>query len=628
MTLDNLPGIKLAKNDGNLRAQIAARAPRVLVIGTAGKGDGDTFTLVTTTGQARGEFGNEGTLLRGMWEAMKGGANEVALYRIGSTAAVLTGVGDSTGAAGYTIETVEQDEDAGGNYEMYYVDSTDRLVIRRVSDEVVVYDNSSSAPVDLFEITVSGARAALGGVNIGSASSYVLLEDVDPSTYAGTAFVAGTDGLSLSRMEMWEQLYVAYKHLLPEEFDVVIPMDVYLDDYNVVNQGHYLGAVTPVIPAGQQYPTAGAYSLGSDIDSLGKVYVEEYEGKYYFWWDIDGDGVAEVYPTPSVGSSSATTKIDNTTLTAADFHEVNFGYQLGRFLYEYSTDIVDATGVIGVLPPASNSLTDKARWYGKEPTFTYNASDGKYYITSSGNNGSGLLGNKFMAGRFDHRSGEFGGGFILTDTEFMDGTEQVDDNDIPVDLGKYFSVVAANMFLRNNYFPAGYLGTFAATYGGFYLEMPPASAPTNKSVTGATIVYTLTLQTLDKLTKYGFVTLRPKRGGVSITDAPTATLRNSDWRRLSTVRIVKAIVDQCRNVLDPYIGEGSGSSQRASMDAAVEKILIQAKKDKYLQEFKEFRIAQTPQQEVEGTATLDLTLVPAFELRQIQINVSLTKSGA
>jgi hypothetical protein len=628
MPLTNLPGVKSKKNDGNLRAQAASRAPRILIVGTAGKGAGDDFYLVPTTGQARGEFGNEGSLLRGMWEAVKGGANEVALYRIGSTAAVLTGVGDSSGAAGYTIETVAQDADAGGDYEMYYTDSTDRLVIRRVVDEVIVFDNLATAPIDNFEVTVSGARASGGGPDIGSSSSWIALENVDPSTYAGTSFVAGTDGLSLSRMEMWEQLYVAYKHLLPEEFDVIIPMDVFLDDYNVVAQGHFLGAVTPVIPAGQQYPTAGAYSLGSDIDSLGKVYVEEYEGKYYFWWDINGDGVADVYPTPAVGSSSSTTKIDGTTLTTADFHEVNFGYQLGRFLYEYTTDIVDCTGVIGVLPPASNSLTDKARWYGKEPTWTYNAGEDYYYIASSGDNGSGLLGNKFMVGRSDHRSGIYGGGFILTDTEFMDGAEQTDDNDIPVDLGKYFSVTAATMFLRNNYFPAGYLGTYAATYGGFYLELPPASAPTNKSVSGASIVYTLTLQTINDLTGYGYVTLRPKRGGVSITDAPTASMPNSDWRRLSTVRIVKTIVDQCRTVLDPYIGEGTGSSARASMDTAVEGILIQAKRDKYLQDFKEFGVLQTPQQEVEGTADLELTLIPAYELRQINITVSLSKTGA
>ena len=622
----NLPGVRVSKNDGNLAPTAASRAPRILVVGTAGAGRGDEFYLVPTTSQARTEFGTDGTLIRGMWEALKTGATEVALYRIGSTPAILDHVGDSTGVGGYRIETIAQDADAGEDYSMYYDDTADRLVIRRNSDDLVVWDNSDGT--DLFEVTVSGNRAAAGGPDIGSASSWIDLELVDPSTYAGTSFTAGTDGLSLSRMEMYEELYVAYKNLVAEEFDVIVPMDVYLDDYNVVDQGHFKGAVTPVIPVGQTYPTAGAFSPTVDVDSLGKVYIQVYEGDYYFWWDIDGDGVAEVYPTPAVGLSSATTNIDGTTLTTTSFHEVNFGYQLARFLYDYSAEIVDATGVIGVLPPESNTLRDKARWLGEAPTWTLNSSAGTYYIASAANNGSGLLGNKFMVGQNDHRSGIYGGGFILTDAEYMDGTEQLDDNDIAIDLGKYISVVADTGFLRNNWYQAGYRATWAASYAGFYVNLPPASAPTNKTAPGVSIIYKMTLGAINDLTGAGYVTLRTKPGGATVvTDAPTATMPNSDWRRLSTVRIVKAIIDGVRLVLDPFIGEGTGAAVRASMESAVGEVLLQGKKDGYLQDYKDFSVIQTPQQEVQGVVEVNLTLIPAFEIRQINVTVSLSKSG-
>jgi hypothetical protein len=211
MTLQNLPRISVTKNDGNLAPEAGVRAPRVLIIGTAGKGVGDELYTVATTTLAKSQFGNDGTLIRGMWEAKKSGAEEVALYRIGATAAVLTGVGDSTGTAGYTISTVQQDEDAGGNYAMYYDDSEDRLVVKRNSDDLVVFDNDSTNPVELFEVVVSGYRASGGGADIGSPSSFVNLEDVDSSSYPGTSFTAGTDGLNLSRMELYEKLYVAYK---------------------------------------------------------------------------------------------------------------------------------------------------------------------------------------------------------------------------------------------------------------------------------------------------------------------------------------------------------------------------------------------------------------------------------
>jgi hypothetical protein len=623
MTLQHLPRIRVDKIDGNLVPEQATRAPRVLVVGTAGKGVGDQVYVATTTTQVKSEFGSEGNLTRGMWEAIKAGAEEVALYRIGATSAILEGVGDTAGLAGYTVATVEQDEDAGGNYSMYYDDTADRLVVRRNSDNLVVFDNDSTSPIDLFEIVVSGYRESAGGGDIGSASSFVNLEDI---VVTGTTFTAGADGLSLSRMEIYEELYVAYKNLLQSDFDVIVPMDIYLDDYNVVNQGHFLGAVTPEIPGGQTHPTAGAFRPGDDVDSLGKVFVEEYEGEYYFWWDLDGDATAEIFPV-GIGSSSATAKIDGTTLTVADFHEVNFGYQMGRFLYDYSSDIVDATGVFGALPPASNSLRDKARWLGKAPEWTQNSTTGEYTIATTGDDGSGLLGNKFMVGRNDHRAGVFGGGFILTDSEFMDGTELVDSNDIPIDLGKYLSVTVDTAWLRNNWYPAGYQASIAASYGGFYVGMPPFSAPTNKKVNnGIGLIYGFAIGALDNLAGAGYVSLRRKPQGLVIADAPTATMPNSDWRRLSTVRIVKDIIDGVRAAGERYLGESLGDAQKASLYSAVEKVLLAAKKIGSLKDYKPFQIIQTPSMSVNGEAEINLVLIPAFELRVINVPISLAKS--
>lgn len=628
MALSNLPRTTVEKLDGFTGQEPIARAPRALVIGTAGQGVGHEPYYVTTTGLAKSEFGNDGTLIRGMWEVTKSGAEEVVLYRIGCTSAILDHVGDSAGAGGYTITTVMEDTSAGASYSMYYVDSTNRLVIRRNSDDLVVYDNDSTNPIDEYEVTVSGSRAVGGGPDIGSASSFVDLEDVDPSTYAGISYTAGNDGLGLSRMEIYEQLYVAYKDLLSINFDVLVPMDVYLDDYNIVDQGHYLGAVTPVLPAANTYPTAGAYTLGSDVDSLGSVYVEEYEGQYYFWWRTSTGAftAAQIYPT-NVGSASATLKIDGTALSAADFHEVNFAYQMGRFLYDYSMDIVDASGVIGCLEPASTGIVDRARWLGKSPTWTLDSTTGEYAIASASDNGSGLLGNKFMVGQYAHRSGTYGGGFILTDTEFMDGEEQVDDNDAYVDLGKYIDVVADTVLLRNSWLPSGYLASFAPSYGGFYIGLAPQSAPTNKKITNtATVVYRQALGKLDDLAGAGYVTLRRKEGGVVIADAPAATLPNSDWKRRSTNRIVKAIVDAIRRVAEPYLGEGFGPGAKASLKEKIEQVLLKAKQDRYLVSYKPFELVQTPSMAVAGRADLSLTLQPAFELRHLAVTVALAKS--
>lgn len=626
---DNLAGTILYKEDGNLAPEATATAPRVCIIGTAGQGQGSLPYLVSTTGQARAEFGSEGNLIRGMWEAKKAGAKELYLYRIGAQPAVVAGIGNAAGTsgAGITVTTIEEDASAGVDYAMYYDDSEGRLVVIRNSDSTVVYDNLEANPVDRYEVTVSGYPDAAGGPDIGSASNFVNLKDV---TGTGTSYTAGTDGLDLCRMKMYEKLYVAYEHLKEYNFDVVVPMDVYLDDYNTVDQGHYLGAVPPKSNSGADdtYPTMGKYIPGSDIDSLGMVYTEEYEGTQYFWWRFATSGAtANIYTAAGVGSASLSAKIDGTALTADDFHEVNFAYQLGRFLYEYSTNIVDATGVIGVLPPASANITDRARWLGKAPTWTYNPTTGEYYIASSDNDGTGLLGNKFMVGKASHRSGIFGGGFIATDGKFMDsGDEIVDSNDIPVDLGKYFSVVADYPLLRNNFNSLGYVASFAASYAGFYSNMNPASAPTNKKVSNAQIIYRQNLESLNSLAGNGYTVLRNKPQGLVVALAPTASMPNSDWKKLSTVRIVKTVVDGIRDAVDSFLGEALTQGKKGALQQAIEKVLLNAKKIGILRDYRPFEIIQTADMAVAGRADVNLTLIPAFELTQIVLTISLAKS--
>lgn len=624
----NLPGTIVNIQDGNLVPEAPVTGPRVAILGTAGKGSANPY-YVSNTATAKGQYGKEGTLIRGMYEAIAAGAQDMLLVRIGATAAKVTGIGNNGGTGGYTVETMDKDGDAGQDWEMYYDDSENRIVVRRVSDQLIVYDNSTTAPINRYMVNVSGYRASVGGPDIGSPSSFVALQDIDSSTYAGTTYTAGDDGLNLSRMEMYEVLYDAYEELKMYDFDVIVPMEVYLDDYNVKAQGSYIGAVTPEAPSANTYPTAGSFAPGTSVDSLGKVYVEEYLGKNYFWW-VFSDGTftaADIYPT-SVGSASATKKIDGTNLSADDFHEVNFAYQLGRFLYEYSTNIVDATGVIGVLPPTSTSLTDRALWWGKAPTWTYNTSEDTYYISSPANNGYGLLGNKFMVGRDDHRNGVYGGGFIATETKFLDGGDEVlDDNDIPIDLGKFFSVVIDYPLMRNNYSSTSYCSNWAASYAGFYVNRVPSSAPTNKRVSGATIVYKKGVQTIDDLAGCGYVSLREKTTGLVVADAPTASMPGSDWTRLSTVRIAKVLIDGARLAIDPYLGEGGNSASKANMKSAVEQVLLAAKKLGYIQSYQKFEIIQTPSMEATGRAKINLVFVPAFELRQVELSISVSKSS-
>lgn len=623
MAYDNIPAVRFSKLDGNLLPETASVAPRVMVIGRAGSGVSKTFYRVATTSAARSEFGLDGDLIQGMYEAKQSGATEIGLYRIGARPAIVEGIGDSTGTAGITVQTVEEDESAGANYSLYYEDSTGRLVIKRNSDSLVVYDNDSSSPIDRGEVYVSGAKATGGGDDIGSASGYVDLEDI---SVTGTTYTAGADGLNLSKMELYEELYRAYKDLVRHSFDVVVPMGANFDEKNVVDQGD--GSTTPVVPGGSSYPTAGANLPGSDVDALGQVYVERYQGEYYFWWWFD-DGSGEFTAadiSPSVGSASDTTKIDGTALTESDFHEVNFGYQLARFLHDYSTTIVDAVGVLPVRPPESFSSKELALWLGESPTLTLNNTTNEYYIASDSDNGSGLLGNKFKAGMAGWRSGHAGGGMILTDTEFLDGQEQTDANGAYIDLGKYISVVCDEVLTANGFNTNGYRTNMAATYAGLFINNDPSDAPTNQVVPGVRLLTSLSFTDINSLVGARYVTLRQKVQGLVVADAPTSSLATSDWRRLSTVRIIKSVSDAIRNKLDPFLGRGTSESTRASMQSLVEEVLLQAKRFGYIQAYASVQIIQTPAMEVTGNIEIPLSIQPAFEIRFIDVPISLSNS--
>jgi hypothetical protein len=613
----NLPGVFPQLEEGGLSIAPGTRGPRTLVLGTADQGQSHWPYVVQSTSAAASEFGSSGTLTRGMYEVRTAGAENVILYRVGATSAVLTGVGDSTGTAGYTIETLRRDDDAGGIYTIYYDDASDRLVVWNSVSGLVVYDNDSTDPIDLGEVIVSGSRAGGGGPDIAGPSSGYALEDVVSLGHVGTSYTAGTDGASPSRMELYEYYYKAYKDLLVQDFDWVVPMDVYLDDKNIVDGYSFSSTYLSGIVSGGTYPTAA----GSD-DVLGKIFVEESGGEYYFFWDLNGDGQAELYPD-GVGSASATTKIDGTSLSTADFHEANFAYQLARFCEDVSVNNKYCLGGIGVRPPDSLSLADISAWVGKSPTYT-TRSDGTQYVQFLTNNGTGLLGNKFKAGSYAYRSGAAYGGLIRTDTEFLDGVEATDSNGYAEDVGKYISVVSAYVRLFNGFDTTGrgYVTTAAPTYIGYASSLDEQVAPTNKVLRTVQRVFDVSARQVDALAGAGYVHIYERPKGMTISDAPTGATPSSDYRRLTTMRICKRTIAAIRQASDPFIGNSFSAAKKAALDTAITQKLDRLVEGGYIQRYV-VDIRQTPRQKVIGEATVELILVPAWELRRITLTVAL-----
>lgn len=623
MAYENLPGIFPLLQDGNLQIATKNENPVVLIIGTAAKGVSESFYPATSLSKAAAEFGRaDGTLVRGLYEAADGGALNLALFRMGAKAALLANVG-----GGITIETSEKDASAGDLYKIFWEDSTGRLRIWRVADDLLVYDNYPAYPsgaTDEGVISVSGSSPGAGAGDIGTLAYPLTL--TQSSGVSGATFTAGSDGILLSRMEKYEALFNAYKLIENEDIDFVVPMDVYLDDPNIMDM---TTSEVTALNSGAPWALTPAYpTVGSAKDALGKLFVQEYNGVWYFWWDMDKDGIAEIYP--SVGSSNGSTDAFGAVLTASDFHEVSFAYQLADFCYRQSEDNQEMLGFIGVRPPNSWSLKDTSNWIGREPT----------YVTSGTNlivsvNGTGLRGNKWMAGRKSisgtglpgHSIGGIDGlaygGFIGTEDGWVDGIQSEDRNDHLVDIGKYLNVVGGYGIMSNPSNSTAYMASGAVRYAGFVSGRSAISAPTNKIIPGIVLPFRISVAKHDSLAGFRYVMFQEKSKGIVVADAPTAARPDCDYQRLTTMRIVKDTLDAVRGAADPFIGEALNGTRWGALETAIDSTLIKLQKSGWIQRYQAV-LSATAIEKVQGKANLELILVPSFELRSITIYVSLS----
>lgn len=701
---EDLPGIISEIQDGGLQIFEENANPSVLIIGTAAKGLADTPVQVQRAQEIETQFGKEGTLVRGMYEALSGGAANAYVMRIGAESAILYGVGTDDQVANPTsIETLVKDKDAADLYLVRYIKPSDigpnaiegRLIIKNVLGEVVFDNNPGGQAIDSGEVIVAGDFT--GGVSIGSLldeEDYVSMRDIAQDEVAVLAEAVGTmaaagpeafdlanaetklgsyivyvdgeelaesefsvaagagtngvdqitvdlsgnllggeaitvdyifdndvahnlrdgrDGTEMSRMELYEAIEQGYRQIENDEFKIIFVVDTYLDDKNSVDGDLIILSSDESVPVGRRYPVAGAKG-----DALGRVWKEEYEGEFFYFWDIDGDGQAEIFPL--VGSASATTRIDGVPFEDGNFKEVNFGYQLANFCFESSSNEYNVTGVVGVKMPKSFSAKDISLWVGKEPVVDY---DGKVI-----QNGSGLSGLKLLAGKTNYASGLW-----ATEDGFMPGAAGEKAGQVledlggrAIDIGRYLSVFVGVQTFFNNIDETGYgyHANGAGYYAGYYSTLPVQSAPTNKVAENAAQPFKLSKTKLNSLAKFSMIAYKEKNGVLRFSDAPTAARKSSDFRRLTTIRVINEVVDAVRDIAEPYIGEPNTASSRQSLQSNINLELGKMQELGVVQRF-EAKVSATTKQQIEGDATVELIIVPPFELRKIRVVTSLAK---
>lgn len=342
----------------------------------------------------------------------------------------------------------------------------------------------------------------------------------------------------------------------------------------------------------------------------------EYFRKYE---DIDGQIVYE-WSTDKIhykDGLSTTTNIMNADLDSNGqpiiskrYNEVNFVHQFGEFLNSLTENDRFVLGFIGTSAPASYSNANINKWIGVMPEYDI---DGTIIA-----NGTGLLGNKFLAGTITRTPG-----FYKTDSGFPDGIPQQDSNGAFIDLGKFLSVVAGLVTLPVSPIAGtnGQVINAAGLYAGLSTTIIPGNSTTNELLAQRlSLPFEIKKPKLDLLSLVGYVVLQLKIRGVVVVSGELATNANSDYDYISTSIIVREFANRIRDRLDVYIGKGLDPVRLTAMQTAVDGVIKDLAEAGALVK----AIAQVVPTSTFGI-TIPYTLVPPFELRDINNIIKLSK---
>lgn len=521
------------------------------------------------------------------------------------------------GWAGYTARPfISAPVSAGTTLVTCYADSAHH---GRAAD-IGLYPQDANKPfapagggvfVPLDKVVAGGTFASYGlsgaSYSADSLTNYANI-NFDYGTFA--SYNSGSTDANISLMKRYEKLHTAFENLDLAPFDFVVCSGVALDAKNCAD----------ATPSGYTFVEDTYPTPKSALDALGLCSIVN-NGDYtytYLWSDGSGLKIASSGPVADVTGDYL-------------YSEVNFAHLIAKYCYENSSDYKSVHGVVGTTLPESMSTRGVRAYFGTAPVYSYDAEQNAYFITESANDGTGLLGHRFVGGKFGFNEGVKHGGFFLTDDGTMDYSTSnliLDDNGKKVDLGKYLSVVA--IFGRmnddiNSRRPA-YVANAAPIVAGMLPRTSPVDSLINMRIPGLLIDYRLETKTVDVACGLGLVVAKSEAGVAVVADSPTFASPTSDYTRLTTVRIVSKIAEELRIAARPYIGKGLSATKRAALESAIGEVLKANLAGEPLQTVTSasFKVEQTAADRVLGKMKVSVTLTPVFELRQITFSVNLS----
>ena len=210
-----------------------------------------------------------------------------------------------------------------------------------------------------------------------------------------------------------------------------------------------------------------------------------------------------------------------------------------------------------------------------------------------------------------------------------DNDEAKDEKGFGIDIGKYIIPCAMWVTHRNN--AGGYEGSLTGLVTAKIGLTPMGEEPIGivngrvSNIGGQLMKLKYPYMTIDRLSGAGYATLiyRPTRGGVTyINNIRTLAHRNSDYRKLSTIRSVNMVVQGIRDLAEDYIGLAYNSSNVASLRTAVNGYL-RAQQAAGVHNGAVAQISFNQQDRILGNINIRLTMVPPFAIESITVTTSL-----
>jgi hypothetical protein len=413
--------------------------------------------------------------------------------------------------------------------------------------------------------------------------------------------------------QRYSDLSGAYSVLRNRDVDVVVPVGVYMDRQ-----------------------TSGGDSFGKQL------------GDFCFQASKEGNAAIGVIPTMPIFKWACynVTGLKEDSTLSGELSSALGSYWLttGTFTEASVANRVSALKANYFSTPSANLTDEYVRYHtkGHGSTFVSDVGNEVFYPTTynawlsgAADQAGNILDDISVSSATSVNAAYFAGWQAKTTA----GTNATDSRGIKVDAGAYISVITAplvaitsqtsTLALAYGASPSTLYHTTdgAVSYAGLILTLAPQSSTTNKQIPGINALKTLSATQANYLTGMRHVTLYSRSRGLTVASGITGAYRvskyvTSDYTRLSTVRITTTVVDIIKAIGEKYIGEPNNAAQINALDSEIDQALLSLKGAGALNAY-QFNIQSTPDQRVLGELDINLTLVPAFEITQINLTISL-----